>query len=138
MSRRRGSSRPTITLPPGVQRVVSRGREYFYLQIGRGTDHASRRVRLPDDPHSPEFWSAIRQAQGIISIAPADTVNALADAWELSWRTRRKKLSPSTPDQYRSSIRVARSAWGDLKVEALRPSHVGRSDGSSVGNPGQG
>ena len=124
MSRRRGRSRQTINLPAGVQRVVSGGREYFYLQLGRGTDHAGPRTRLPDDPYSPEFWEAIRQAQGIVGVVPLGTVNALADAWETAWSTLPHKLSPATQAQYRSSIRVVRQAWGNLKVEALRPSHV--------------
>ena len=123
MSRRR-SNRPTIALPPGVQRVSSGGREYFYYQEGRGTAHAGERIRLPDDPHTPEFWNAVRQAQGLLGPVPTGTINALADAFEASWPNLQRKLKPATEEQYRRSLRVARDAWGDLSAEALRPKHV--------------
>lgn len=66
-SRRR---RPSLSLPDSVHKVTSRGREYFYFQTGRGTDHAGPRIRLPNDLHSPEFWNAVRQAQGIVGPIP--------------------------------------------------------------------
>jgi hypothetical protein len=47
-----------------VHRVVSRGREYFYYQFARGTPHQGERTKLPNDPQSAEFWTALRQAQG--------------------------------------------------------------------------
>jgi integrase len=113
-----------VTLPKGVHRVVSRGREYFYYQAGRGTDHQGPRVVLPNDPQSPEFWNAVRQAQGIVGPVPTDTINALADAYETAWPALPRKLSDATKDQYRRSLKVVRTAWGDLRAEALRPSHV--------------
>lgn len=64
----------TVSLPKGVHRVVSRGREYFYFQTGRGTTHVGERIKLPNDPHSPEFWQAVRQAQGISGPVAADTM----------------------------------------------------------------
>lgn len=94
MPRRR--SNPTISLPPSVQRVTSGGREYFYFQAGRGTDHAGPRIKLPSDPQSPEFWHAVRQAQGIVGPIPTGTINALADAWEVAWPTLPRKLSDGT------------------------------------------
>jgi len=122
MPRRR--HRAAVNLPKNVHRVIARGREYFYFQTGRGTDHAGARVTLPSDPHSPEFWNAIRQAQGIVGPVPTDTINALADAYEAGWPMLRRKLSEATKEQYRRSLRVVRAAWGDLRSEALRPSHV--------------
>jgi integrase len=115
---------PAVALPKGVHRIVSRGREYFYFQTGRGTDHAGERVKLPNDPQSPEFWNAVRQAQGIVGAVPTDTINALADAYEAAWPSLPRKLSDATQEQYRRSLRVVRAAWGDLKAGALRPSHV--------------
>ena len=111
-------------MPKNVHTVISRGREYFYFQEGRGTDRAGQRVRLPNDPQSPEFWQAIRQAQGIVGPVLSDTVNALADAYETAWPTLPRKLSDATKEQYRRSLRVVRAAWGDLRADALRPSHV--------------
>lgn len=123
MSRQR-HKQPAVSLPKAVQHVVSRARDYFYYQEGRGTDHAGPRITLPKDPHSPEFWQAVRQAQGITGPVPTDTVNALADAYETAWPTLPRKLSDATKEQYRRSLRVVRKAWGDLRANALRPSHV--------------
>lgn len=124
MSRRRRSSRSIVDLPPNVTCIVSGGREYYYHQAGRGTPHAGPRTRIPYDPHTPEFWTAVRQAQGAGGPIPTGTINALADAWEVAWPTLPRKLKPATQEQYRRSIGVVRQAWGDLKAESLRPSHV--------------
>ncbi|MBI4367271.1 MAG: tyrosine-type recombinase/integrase [Deltaproteobacteria bacterium] len=120
----RSSKRRVVTMPKNVHIVISRGREYFYFQEGRGTDRAGQRVRLPNDPQSPEFWQAVRQAQGLVGPVPTDTINALADAYETAWPALPRKLSDATKEQYRRSLRVVRTAWGDLRADALRPSHV--------------
>lgn len=122
MSRRR--RRAAISLPKGVHRILSRGREYFYYQEGRGTPHQGERIPLPKDPHSPEFWAAVRQAQGIRGETSANTISALIDAYEASWPSLSRKLAASTQDKYRQSLRVVRTAWGDLQADSLRPSHV--------------
>jgi integrase len=113
-----------VSLPTGVHRVVSRGREYFYFQSGRSTDHEGPRVKLPSDPQSPEFWLAVRQAQGLTGPAPVDTIGALIAAYEAAWPGLPRKLTESTQQQYRRSLRVVRGAWGDLVSADLRPSHV--------------
>lgn len=113
-----------IPLPRHVHRVQSGGREYFYYQEGRGTPHAGERIKLPSDPQTPEFWNAVRQAQGAIGPTPTDTMNALIDAFEVSWATRQRKISKGTQDQYRRNLKPARKAWGDLPVRELRPRHV--------------
>lgn len=113
-----------ISLPRHVHRVLSRGREYFYYQEGRGTPHAGERIRLPDDPQTPEFWNAVRQAQGEFGPTPTDTIGALIDAFEVSWATRQRKISKGTQDHYRRYLKLARKAWGDLPAHDLRPRHV--------------
>lgn len=115
---------PKVSLPPGVHRVVSRGREYFYYQKGRGTDYAGERIKLPSDPQSPEFWVAVRQAQGIVGPIPTDTINALADAYVTGWPALPRKLAKSTQAHYLRHLQVVRDAWGNLPAEQLRPSHV--------------
>lgn len=113
-----------VSLPRHVHRVVSRGREYFYYQEGRGTPHVGERIRLPDDPQTPEFWNAVRQAQGITGPTPADTVGALIDAYECAWPTLQRKLSKGTQDQYRRYLKPARKAWGDLPARELSPRYI--------------
>jgi hypothetical protein len=61
---KRKRARAAVELPTHVHRVVSRGREYFYYQFARGTPHQGERTKLPNDPQSAEFWTALRQAQG--------------------------------------------------------------------------
>lgn len=70
-----------IKLPRSVHWVTSKGKNYFYFQEGRGTPHAGPRIRLPDDPHSPAFWAAVQQAQGIVDAVPTDTIGGLIEAY---------------------------------------------------------
>lgn len=114
----------SVSLPRHVHRIVSRGREYFYYQEGRGTPQAGERIRLPDDPRTPEFWNAVRQAQSTFGPTPTDTIGALIDAYEVAWPTLQRKLSKGTQDQYRRHLKPARKAWGDLPARDLRPRHV--------------
>lgn len=123
-----------MQLPRGVHPVNSRGRTYYYFQEGRGTDRAGPRIRLPDDPRSPEFWQAIRQAQGLVGPAATDTINALCDAFELTFDNR---LSDGTQDQYRRALRTARDAWGALPSAQLRPKHVRAMMEGLVRTPGK-
>lgn len=113
-----------VSLPRHVHRVVSRCREYFYYQEGRGTPQEGERIRLPDDPQTPEFWNAVRQAQGTFGPTPTDTVGALIDAYQAAWPTLQRKLSKGTQDQYRRYLKPVRKAWGDLPADSLRPKHV--------------
>lgn len=135
MPRRRKD--PAVSFPPGVHKVVSRGREYYYWQPGRNSKHEGTRIRLPSDPHSPEFWNAVRQAQGLAGAASVDTVNALADAYEAAWPTLPRKLSDGTKGKYRASLQVVRKAWGNLPAVGLRPSHVQALMTSMAEKPGR-
>jgi hypothetical protein len=44
-------------LPPNVERNTSKGHAYLSFRIGKG-----KRIRLPDDPTSPEFRAAYAAA----------------------------------------------------------------------------
>jgi integrase len=124
-------------LPPHVHRVVARGREYFYYQIARGTERQGPRTKLPNDPHSPGFWAALRQAQGLNDgVVPTDTVDALIDAFEANWPKLRRKIAESTQYQYRRQLRRARKMWGSLSARGLRPAHVQRAMEELADKPG--
>lgn len=114
----------SVKFPRHVHRVVSRGREYFYYTPGRGTPHQGTSIKLPSDPRSPEFWQALRQAQGVTGPVPVDTIGALIDAYVESWPTLQRQLSKGTQDQYRRYLKPARKAWGQLPAQSLRPKHV--------------
>src|SRR5215207_2106853 len=102
---------PAISLPRGVHAVRARGRMYFYYQAGRGTPHVGPRIALPSDPHAPEFWQALRQAQGIVGPVRTDTVNALIDAYMTSPPFVLPRdaggLAESTKVLYRGSLAIA-------------------------------
>jgi hypothetical protein len=116
--------RRSIELPNGVHRVIARARVYYYYQSGRGTSRQGPRIRLPSDPQSPEFWTALRQAQGIVGPVATDTVNALIDGYITAWPRLPKKLSEATQRQYRRYLKLASRAWGELKADCLRPAHM--------------
>lgn len=110
-----------MELPKGVHRVESRGKEFFYFQAGRGTKVEGPRIRLPDDPHKPEFWEALRQAQGMSKVEVVGTVNAAIDGYLASAKT---SVGEETLYNYTRSLSIARTAWGSLAIGGLRPAHV--------------
>jgi integrase len=111
-----------VALPKNVHRVVARGREYFYFQIGRGTVRQGPRNALPKDTHSPEFWNEIRRLQGIETGPVIVTVNAVCDLF-LVWPPFRK-LAAGTQVQYEHAMKTVRAAWGALPAAGLQPKHV--------------
>jgi predicted transcriptional regulator len=120
MSKQR--NRATIALPKGVHRVVSRGRECLYFQAGRGTNHPGERIKLPSDTQVAGVLAG-RAAGSGLHRATADLYRqraGLADA--------AAQAEPATKEQYRRSLRVVRTAWGDVKAEALRKDHPELAD----------
>lgn len=115
-------ARAAVKLPTGVHRVRSRGIDYWYYQPHRGTPAQGERLRLPRDPHSPEFWHALRQAQGTAQAGGQGTVNAAIDAYLTS--NDYAVLAKGTQGNYRRFLGIARRAWGELAIEGLRPVHV--------------
>lgn len=137
MPRKRRAARAAVDLPKGVHRVVSRGREYFYFQAGRGTAFAGPRIALPNDPQSPEFWTALRKAQGLEGGPAILTFGAVADLYERSGQF--AALSKGSKAQYRRGLKIACAAWGQLPAEGVRPVHVralldGMSDRTGTAN----
>ncbi len=122
-----------MSLPRGVHAVVARGRQYFYFQAGRGTLCVGERIKLPKDPQSPEFWQAIRQAQGLPREASTDTINGLIDAYVESPQF--QDLTTGSQYQYRRCLDIARAAWGSLPSAALLPHHVQAMMDKLAGTP---
>lgn len=119
---RKQRQRAAVELPKGVHKVLSRGKEYFYFQAGRGTPYAGERVKLPNDPHSPGFWTAVRQAQGVSSQIDGDTFGALIDAYKQA--PKYLNLSKGSKEQYDQALKTANAAWGSLAAKGVRPVHV--------------
>jgi hypothetical protein len=123
MPRKKQHQRAAVPLPKGVHRVIARGREYLYYHANRGTSSAGVRIKLPKDPQSPEFWVALRKAQGDVVGDVVKTVGAVCDLYEVSPQF--TGLPKGTCDQYRRSLAVTRKAWGTLPgCRAPRPRHV--------------
>ena len=108
-----------VSLPPHVHRIKSRGREYFYYQEGRGTPQVGERIRLPNNPQTPEFWEAVRQAQGSFGPTATDTIGALIDAYVCSWPSLQRKLTDGTQKQYRRNLEPVRMAWGGASSQRV-------------------
>lgn len=103
---------------PHVQTITKNGRVYHYWR-GSG-----RRVRLPDDPSSPEFLRAYLAArEGHEPRAVSDTsISAMIDSYLASddWR----RLKPSTQKTNGSRLEQIRAVLGPYDVRDVKRSHV--------------
>jgi hypothetical protein len=121
--RRKNRLRAAVKLPKGVHKITARGHEYYYFQAGRGTLAQGPRIKIPYDPQAPEFWTALREAQGKSEVPIINTVGLVIDEYLAAAAP---TLSASALDHYRRALANAERAWGELPIEGLRPSHVKR------------
>lgn len=115
--------KPKLELPPYVNHVRARGKDYFYYHPGRGTDGASAGVRLPGTPHETEFWSEYRRLHG--EGEPAGqlrTIGALIDAYLKSPEFER--LAPKTGEAYSSRLAKVRRLWAERPAAEIRSADV--------------
>src|SRR6516164_3728007 len=97
-------------LPKGVFSVTNRhGREYFYFQIGRGTNNAGPRVMLGKDIRDPEFWRKLGDAKGSPRTR-AGTWSALIADWRAQNLAR---LRPTTQKEFGHYLNRLEAAAGD-------------------------
>jgi|SRR5450755_3509184 len=118
---RKNRPKGTLEFPKGVHAVLARGKMYYFYQAGRGTSAQGPRIPLPRNPKTPEFWTALREAQGKSSVPTVNTVNFAVDEYLAASSP---TLSASAFDHYRRALGIAKRAWGNLPIEGLRPSHV--------------
>jgi integrase len=121
-------------LPPHVHCVTVRGKPYYYLQKNRGTAQASARIRLPNDPRTPEWWDEYRRHMQL----PAPVVKA--DSFEHVIKLYLdspdfKELADATRSGYERYLRIIREKWGALEVKGLEPKHVLALRDSYQANP---
>jgi hypothetical protein len=102
--------------------VVAKGREYFYFQRSRGTKLEGKRLALPHDLHSIEFWQAYRAAMGQSDEPAGRTFNDLIAAYRISPEFRAKSVV--TQRGYERYMKILGEAWGPLLVSGLRPRNV--------------
>lgn len=124
----------TIDLPKHIHRVKTRhGKTLFYYQVGRGSKRPGPRTRLPDDPHDPAFWKALRAAQGFAVEEPG-TFTSLIYQYRSS--PEYGGLSAASRRDYDRYLDQIKSKWGGLQVSGLRPSHVLKLRDAMAATPG--
>ncbi len=114
--------KPTLVLPSYVHRVVSRGKEYFTYQRGKGTKHAGPRIKLPH-PSDPDFIAAVCRAAGEPPPQPKPgTFEVLIKEYRASpeWR----QLSDASRRDYGRYLDGIERTLRRFRVDALEPKHV--------------
>ena len=115
--------KPAIELPPYVNCVRVKGRPYYYLHVGRGTDRAAKPIRLPNDPRDPEFWATYRRLMGEPEPkANPKSFNHLIEAYKQS--PEYTELAAASRRDYNRYLNTIRETWGELEVVGLLPAHV--------------
>lgn len=115
--------KPMIELPENITRIVSRGRPYYYHQIGRGTKNKGPRTRIKHDPQDAQFWIECADLNGDAVPGPAKgTFSALIAEYKDS--PKYKQLRPKTKTEYDRCLTIIKKAWGEKKVAGVRPKHV--------------
>jgi integrase len=103
--------------------VRVKGRPYYYCHLGRGTRKASKPVRLPDDPRSPEFWAAYRRAINEPEpLRSTNSIDALIQAYKVApeWG----QLADATRTNWDLYLKRIAGVWGHLEVRGIEPKHV--------------
>lgn len=121
----------SIKLPPGVHRQVREsGKVRYYWHPRRGTPLAGPRIRLPDDPHTAEFWAKLSEAKAQTpepheqeTAAPRD-IAAMVNAYFASPKFAEK--AKTTQREYLRDLREFQAELGTLLPDNLKPFHLAR------------
>lgn len=123
-----GAGMAKLKLPPNVHRQVRpSGRIRYTYQVGRGTKLAGPRIRLPDDPHTPEFWAALsklRTQEAAPTEVARKTISGMVDAYFASPHL--ASLSQSTKREYLRYLREFQAELGKLHPDELKPFNLAR------------
>jgi hypothetical protein len=111
-------------LPPGVERVRSGRRTYYYWNPNRGTSREGERVALPNADTDPAaFWREVdRYVSSRPTLYPAYSIGAMVEAFFASEEC--KTLSESTRANYMVHGNRFKKMWGVLPARGLPPSAV--------------
>lgn len=116
----------SVMLPKGVNRIKRRsGRIAYYWHPGRGTADEDRLreqwCRLPDDPDSPAFWQAIKDAE----TPPVKAMGGIATMiHEYQRSPRYLGLADATRRDYDRYIMDFGRRFGDLDPRDIDPHHI--------------
>ena len=123
-----------LKLPTGVH-VQKRpsGKVRYYYHPGRGTAAAGKRVRLPDDPHTAEFWAALARARSEMERRP--TIAGMVDAYLASPEFAEK--SKNTKELYLRYLREFQQELGSMRPDDLKPFSLARLRDNLSDKPGR-
>lgn len=131
----------SIKLPPGVHRQVREsGKVRYYWHPRRGTVHAGPRIRLPDDPHTAEFWAKLSEAKAQ-TLEPHEqptegitrTIAAMVDAYFASPKFAEK--AKTTQREYLRDLREFQAELGHLEPDELKPFNLARLRDNMAATP---
>ncbi len=114
-----------VMLPEGVHAYRSRGKLYHYWRPGRGTEREAELrptwCRLPDDPASVAFWTALEQAQKPKE-GPQGGMAKMVAAYQAS--PHYAALAPATRREYDRYLANVVRGLGDTDPDILAPAEV--------------
>jgi integrase len=132
-----------IKLPTHVHQNPNRhGKIRYYYQYRRGKPDAGPRNRLPDNPHSPEFWAALNrhryaeQAGTSPSTGLRKTIERMVADYIASPHF--NSLAASTRREYVRYLQMISEGIGNEHPDALEPHDVARiRDNIGIEKPGK-
>lgn len=93
-------------------------------------------MRLPDDPHTPEFWAELAKARTTTEAAGnPPTIARMVDAYFASPKL--AGLKPSTKREYLRYLREFQEELGDLNPDDLKPFNLARLRDNLAKTPGK-
>lgn len=103
-----------------MHRVTSKGKTYYYFQIGRGTEGQGPRSTLPSDPQSAEFWTAYEALAGPkATLTGKPAPGSIADLVAQYRGDDRQSIKPSPEwGAFADATRVNYSIYLDRMIEA--------------------
>jgi integrase len=132
-----------IKLPPHVHCNPNRhGKKRYYYQYRRGKPDAGTRIRLPDNPHSPEFWADLNRVRHRVSEITLPSGERIGDIEEMVAdyiaSPHFNALARSTKREYIRYLHMLVDGLGNEKPEALLPHDVARiRDNIGASKPGK-
>jgi integrase len=118
-----------IPLPPHINAVTARGKEYYYFHPARGTSRSGKAIRISGEPVSADgtlnaaWWEAYRRMAGEGEpVTHSGTFLRLVESYQESpeWDA----LAPRTREEWARHFKYVVSSWGKLQVEGVEPRHV--------------
>ena len=118
-----------IALPPHINAVTARGKDYYYFHPSRGTSRSGKATRIRGEPVNADgslnaaWWEAYRQLAGEgESVVRIGTFLRLVESYQESpeWND----LSPRTREEWARHFKYVVATWGKLQVAGVQPRHV--------------